>query len=429
MNNTPQGNRPHIAVFGRRNTGKSSLINVLSNQELAVVSDLAGTTTDPVYKSIELLPFGPVLLIDTAGIDDYGSIGEMRVRKTNEVLRKTDLALLVIDPEIGIGSYEKKLIEKLESKSINILLVINKADLFKNFDINESSNFSIRNLEKIKQHIILNCSEKDKYSKYLKKGIIVSALDKKGIDILKDEIIKNIPVDYEERTIIGDLINPGDTIVLVTPIDSAAPKGRLILPQVQTIRDIIDHDGIAMVTKENELEKTLANLREKARMVITDSQAFAKVNSIVPKDIYLTGFSVLFARYKGDLGIFLKGAKKLENLKRDAKILIAEACTHRRQQDDIGTVKIPKWLRKKFGADLSFEHVSGREYPANLEEYDLILHCGGCMLNRKEVLYRLQEAEAKGVPVINYGMAIASLHGILDRALEPFSEISPEWKK
>ncbi|WP_205665607.1 [FeFe] hydrogenase H-cluster maturation GTPase HydF [Anoxybacter fermentans] len=406
MQSTPQANRLHIAVFGRRNVGKSSLINALTNQNLALVSDVAGTTTDPVYKAMELLPLGPVVMIDTAGIDDIGMLGELRVKKTMEVMRKTDLAILVLDPEIGLANFEEEILKKLEEREIPVVAVINKSDLVK--EVSEEL------ISKVRERVG-------------KKPILVSAEKKQGIEELRQALAKNAPVDYEEPFIIGDLIKPGDTVILVVPIDLAAPKGRLILPQVQTLRDVLDHDGIAVVTKERELKATLRNLREKPKIVVTDSQAFTKVDADVPEDILLTSFSILFARYKGDLEIYLEGAKKLEELKPGAKVLIAEACTHRRVADDIGTVKIPRWLRLRVGNDLQFDHVSGREYPENLTDYDLILHCGGCMLNRREMLYRLKEAKKAGVPVINYGMAIAQLHGILDRALKPFPTIHAMW--
>lgn len=406
MQNIPKASRLHIGVFGRRNAGKSSLINALTNQNLALVSEIAGTTTDPVYKAMELLPIGPVVMIDTAGIDDVGTLGELRVKKTIEVIRKTDLAILVLEPDAGLGSYEEELLVKFKDRKIPVVMAMNKSDLIHN------------NSDEIINKI---------HNETGIRPIMVSAEQKEGIEPLRDEIAKNAPTDYEKDTIIGDLINPGDVVVLVVPIDSAAPKGRLILPQVQTLRDVLDHDGIAIVTKETELEATLAKLHEKPKIVVTDSQAFMKVAPLVPEDILLTGFSVLFARYKGDLDLYLDGIKKLEELKPGDKVLIAEACTHRRAIDDIGTIKLPKWLRKKVGDDLQFDHVAGREYPTNLSDYDLILHCAGCMLNRKEMLARLHEAKASGIPVINYGMAIAYLHGICDRALKPFPEIYEKW--
>lgn len=407
MQDTPKGNRPHIAVFGRRNAGKSTLINSLCNQELALVSKIPGTTTDPVYKAMELLPLGPVMMIDTAGIDDSGDLGEMRVKKTYEVIRKTDLAVLVIDNQSEFGQYEKKLLDNFNKTNTPVVAVINKIDLASN------------------KAAVVDKLERE----YELSPVLISAESGQGIEILRDKIAEKMPQDTEEAFIVGDIVNPGETIVLVTPIDSAAPKGRLILPQVQTIRDILDHDGISLVCKETELKAALAALKEKPKLVITDSQAFMKVAADLDEDILLTGFSILFARYKGDLEIFLRGAKKLAELKADDKVLIAEACTHRRQSDDIGTVKLPRWLHSKVGSSLEFDHVSGREYPANLSDYDLVLHCGSCMLNRKEVLSRLKESEKAGVAVINYGMAIAQLHGILDRALKVFPTAYQLWQQ
>ncbi|MFW5980703.1 MAG: [FeFe] hydrogenase H-cluster maturation GTPase HydF [Halanaerobiaceae bacterium] len=409
MQKTPTANRPHIAVFGKRNVGKSSLINALTNQDLAVVSSIAGTTTDPVYKSMELLPLGPVVMIDTAGIDDTGELGEMRIKKTREVIRRTDLALLVIDPGSGLDKFEKNLYQELKEKDTPVIFVINKADKY--------SDNKLKSLQsKIKKE-------------YIETNVIVSAEARTGIEKLRDMISENVPQTFEKNYIIGDLINPGEIVVLVTPIDSGAPKGRLILPQVQTIRDVIDHKGISVVTRPGELRQTLERFKRKPGIVVTDSQAFNQVKTMVPDDILLTGFSVLFARYKGDLKIYLEGVRKMEKLQPGSRILIAEACTHRRQEEDIGTVKLPKWLKARISKDLQFEQVSGREYPEDLHQFDLILHCGGCMLNSKEVLSRLHEAQKAGVAIVNYGMAIAWLHGILDRALKPFTDIYELWQK
>ncbi len=408
MQSTPRANRPHIAVFGRRNVGKSSLINALTNQELALVSEVAGTTTDPVYKSMELLPLGPVVMIDTAGIDDTGKLGKLRVKKTMEIIRKTDLALVMLNAEQGIGEFEYNIIKKIKENKTPVLLVLNKEDL----------------LEDKGEYEDLVSSARDIYKVDI---VSISALKNTGMEKLRRAIVEKVPIDCEEPFIVGDLIKPGETVLLVTPIDKAAPKGRLILPQVQTIRDVLDHDGINIVVKERELKPTLRNLKTKPRIVVTDSQVFMKVDADVPEDILMTSFSILFARYKGELELFLEGALKLERLQGGERILIAEACTHRRQVDDIGTVKIPHWLRQKVGMDLSFTHVSGQEYPEDLQDYDLILHCGGCMLNRKEVISRLYEARRAGVPIINYGMAIAALHGILERALKPFPYVHEKW--
>jgi len=413
MNSTAKGDRPHIAVFGRRNVGKSSLINKLTNQNLALVSSQPGTTTDPVYKAMELLPIGPVMMIDTAGIDDQGELGEMRIKKTKEILRKTDLALLVISASQGIGKFEKELIKEFKAKDIAYIIVINKIEMLKN-----------------KKEINLL---KDKINNFTAENNLIiieaSAEEKIGIKKIRDALAKKMPEDLSCDTIMGDLFDPGDVVVLVTPIDSAAPKGRLILPQVQTIRDILDNDGTALVTKKAEVSTEIDKLQKKPKIVVTDSQAFEKVSEAVAEDILMTGFSVLFARYKGDLNTFVQGAKAMEKLKAGDKVLVAEACTHRRQQDDIGTVKIPNWVHSKISSEIEFDHVSGREFPENLKDYDVILHCGSCMLNRKEVLSRLKEAENAGVPVINYGIGIAWLHGILDRALKPFPEALKLWQQ
>ena len=414
MNSTAKGDRPHIAVFGRRNVGKSSLINKLTNQNLALVSSQPGTTTDPVYKAMEILPIGPVMMIDTAGIDDQGELGEMRIKKTKEIMRKTDLALLVISATQGAGEFEAELIREFKEKEIPFITVLNKIELLEEENV-EQDKFS----EELSRF-----SEKQNI-KFLK----ASAEAEINIDLIREKMAEKMPQDHSRNTIMGDLIDPGEVAILVTPIDSAAPKGRLILPQVQTIRDILDHDASALVTKKAEVESEINKLAEKPKIVVTDSQAFETVSKSVPADILMTGFSVLFARYKGDLNTFVRGAKAMEKLKAGDKVLVAEACTHRRQQDDIGTVKIPNWVHQQISSEIEFEHVSGREFPENLEEYTVVLHCGSCMLNRKEVLSRLAEAEKAGIPVINYGMAIAWLHGILDRALKPFPEALKLWQQ
>lgn len=414
MNSTAKGDRPHIAVFGRRNVGKSSLINKLTNQNLALVSSQPGTTTDPVYKAMELLPVGPVMMIDTAGIDDQGELGEMRIKKTKEILRKTDLALLVISAVQGAGEFEAELIKEFKEREINFITVLNKVEL----------------LEKEEKEQTSVLKELDQFFKNHKLEFIKASAEAEiNIDSIREIIAEEIPQDHSRNTIMGDLIEPEDVVVLVTPIDSAAPKGRLILPQVQTIRDILDHNGTALVTKKENVSSEINKLKKKPKIVVTDSQAFETVSKSVPEDILLTGFSVLFARFKGDLKAFVRGAKAMEKLKAGDKVLVAEACTHRRQQDDIGTVKIPNWVHSKISPEIEFEHVAGREFPDNLEEYRVILHCGSCMLNRKEVLSRLDEAEEAGVPVINYGIGIAWLHGILDRALKPFPEALKLWQQ
>ncbi|SDF55597.1 [FeFe] hydrogenase H-cluster maturation GTPase HydF [Thermoanaerobacter thermohydrosulfuricus] len=399
MNTTPTSSRLHIALFGRRNAGKSSLINALTNQEVALVSDIAGTTTDPVSKAMEILPIGPVVIIDTAGLDDVGPLGELRVKKTYEVLNKTDLAILVIDGTEGVTEFEEKILQIITEKNIPVVGVINKKDL---------SNYS--QLQKKEWEKRLNL-----------KLIEVSARNKEGIEELKMMIIKKAPSD-DSIKLVGDLIKTGDLVILVVPIDKAAPKGRLILPQQQTIRDILDTGGIALVVKDTELDKALKSINNKPSLVITDSQVFNKVGAIVPPDIPFTSFSILFARYKGDLEELVKGVRVIEKLKEGDKVLIAEGCTHHRQEDDIGTVKIPRWLRQKTGKNLQFSWSSGMTFPADLESYSLIVHCGACMLNRREMLYRISYAKEKKIPIVNYGILIAYVNGLLPRAIEIFKE-------
>ncbi|BDU49969.1 [FeFe] hydrogenase H-cluster maturation GTPase HydF [Haliovirga abyssi] len=404
LNKTPTANRLHIAIFGKRNAGKSSLINAITNQNLAIVSGFAGTTTDPVYKAMEILPIGPVVLIDTAGIDDEGELGELRIKKSIDVIKKTDIALIVISSDDGITTFDYEVIDKLKKSETPFIIVINKIDIN---DLNLKLENEIKSLK----------------VPYIK----VSALKKIGIEDLKKVIIKYSPKTFEQPSIVGDLIQPGDTVVLVIPIDTGMPKGRLILPQVQTIRDILDNDAIVHITKERELRLALSNLKQKPKIVITDSQAFMKVSADTPNDILLTSFSILFARYKGDLFKLVKGAKALRDLKPGDKILIAEACTHHQQPDDIGSVKIPRWIRQNIEPDVHFDFYSGRDYPDNLKEYKVVIHCAGCVLNRKEMLSRIEASEVEGIPIINYGVAIVFLHGILDRALKPFPEVYYEW--
>lgn len=396
LNETPRGSRLHIAIFGRRNAGKSSLINALTNQDIAIVSSVPGTTTDPVYKSMEILPVGPVVIIDTAGIDDVGELGELRIKKTIGVLDKSDLIILVIDSGQEVGQYELNLIRKASDQGVPVLGVLNKIDMHP-----ESEPAEIENKLGIRV-------------------VPVSAITRQGIDSLKKEMIKSAPREWTAPTIVGDLIKPGDTAVLVVPIDLAAPKGRIILPQVQTIRDILDNDAIALVVKERELKKALAGLADKPKIVITDSQAFLKVDADTPPDIMMTSFSILFARYKGNLETLVAGALAVDDLKPGDKVLISEACTHHRVEDDIGTVKIPRWLRQKAGGELHFDWSSGIEMPEDLSRYNLIVHCGACMINRKEMLHRIMQAASAGVPIVNYGVLIAHVHGILRRTLSPF---------
>ena len=395
MNKTPRANRVHIGIFGKRNAGKSSVINALTNQEISLVSDFAGTTTDPVFKSMEILPLGPVVLIDTAGIDDVGELGELRVKRTYDVINKTDIGLIIFDANQDEFKYEFDLIKEFKKRQKPYLLVANKMDLVKvEYDFN-------------------TIFKKDQVN-------LVSAVTKKGIDELKTKISTTLKIEEEKFRIVGDLINPGDLIVLVTPIDKAAPKGRLILPQQQTIRDILESDAIAIVTKEHELRETLDKLGTKPKMVITDSQAFLKVSADTPKDILLTSFSILFARNKGDLEELVRGAKAIDNLKSGDKILVSEGCTHHRQSDDIGTVKIPRWLRQHTGKDFEFIYSSGYTFPKELEEVQLVIHCGACMLNKSEMMYRIEQVKEKNIPIVNYGVLISYVQGIFDRALDPF---------
>lgn len=396
MQNTPQANRLHIAIFGRRNAGKSSLINALTKQEIALVSEVPGTTTDPVFKAMEILPIGPCMVIDTAGIDDVGLLGELRTKKTREVLNQTDLGLLVVDPAAGITDFERELKAEIEAKKIPLIGVLNKSDL------------GPVDTPELERQLGMPLVE-------------VSSVTRAGIPKLIERIIQAAPFDFEEPHIVGDLVSPGDICVLVVPIDLAAPKGRLILPQVQTLRDLLDHNAIGMVVKERELREALSRLKQKPKLVITDSQAFLKVAADTPEDVWMTSFSILFARFKGDLGELVRGARAIEQLQPGDKVLIAEACTHHVQADDIGRVQIPRLLRQYVGGELDFTWSSGFSYPDQLEEFKLVVHCGGCMINRRQMLYRIQQAREKGVPIVNYGVLLAFVQGILERALQPFS--------
>ena len=354
MNQTPRGERTHIALFGKRNAGKSSVINALTDQDLAIVSEVKGTTTDPVYKAMELLPLGPIVLIDTPGLDDEGELGQKRVEKTLEVLAKTDIAMVIVDSTVGVGKFELGLLEKIRDRKLPYVVVYNKKDL---------------------------CDLTDQID--MSHSVCVSAKTGEGIRELKEHLGRLVPEEQEKLQIVGDLLEPSDFVVLVVPIDKAAPKGRLILPQQQTIRDILESDATAIVVKEHELRETLQNLGKKPKMVITDSQVFSKVAADTPEDILLTSFSILFARFKGDLEEEIRGVKALDSLKDGDKILIAEGCTHHRQCDDIGTVKIPRWLSQYTGKRFQYDTCSGNSFPQNLSEYQLVIHCGGCTLNRK----------------------------------------------
>lgn len=399
LNETPRGSRLHIAIFGRRNAGKSSLINALTNQQIAIVSDVPGTTTDPVYKSMEILPIGPVVIIDTAGIDDTGELGRLRIEKALDVLKKTDLMLLVIDPAEGFGRFEEGIINKARDSGSAPVIVVNKVDQYPEFTLDP---------------VVANLGIPI---------VSVSAVTRQGIDELKMAMIHQAPKDFMNTVILGDLISAGDTVVLVVPIDTAAPKGRIILPQVQAIRDILDHDAIACVVKENRLKEALQNLKERPRLVVTDSQAFKKVAAETPPEILLTSFSILLARQKGDLATLVEGAKAIKRLSPGDKVLVSEACTHHRMEDDIGTVKIPRWLNEIVGGPLDYSFASGLELPKDIARYKLIIHCGACMINRKEMLHRIMVARHAGIPIVNYGVLIAYVTGILERTLRPFPEV------
>lgn len=402
MNSTPIGSRLHIGIFGKRNTGKSTLINALTNQEIAVVSEVPGTTTDPVYKTMEILPVGPVVIIDTAGLDDEGDLGNLRIEKTYDVLRKTNLAVIVINAEEGVTEFEREFAGRLKEKKITGICVVNKCDV----------------REPTKEEL-------KKYNELLGMPVIcVSSKSKRGIEELKNAIGNNSSSENELPAIVGDLIKAGDFVVLVTPIDKAAPRGRLILPQQQVTRDIIDADAVAVITKEGGLKDTLVKLGKKPSMVITDSQAFKEVAENTPEDIPLTSFSILIARQKGELAELVKGLKAIKNLKSKSRVLIVEGCTHHRQEGDIGKVKIPGWINRMVGDELEFEWASGTYFPKDIERFDAIVHCGGCMLNRQEMQYRINFTRENNVAITNYGMLIAYVQGILERALEPFPAIS-----
>ena len=393
LNNTPSGERLHIGFFGMRNAGKSSVVNAVTNQELSVVSDVLGTTTDPVKKAMELLPLGPVVIIDTPGLDDEGTLGEMRVQKAKEVLAKTDVAILVVDATKGKSELDEELLSIFKERKLPHIVVYNKIDL-----ISEKS--------EIKEN-----------------EIYVSATAKENIDELKELIAKVAKLSKTQKPLVSDLLSEGDLVVLVIPIDEAAPKGRLILPQQMVIRDILDHHCMCVCTQVEELSSTLNALSKKPKLVITDSQAFGKVAQLTPSDITMTSFSILMARYKGDLRTLINGASQLSKIKDGDKILIAEGCTHHRQCNDIGTVKMPKWIEDFTKAKPDYTFTSGGTFPDDLSEFKLIVHCGGCMLNEKEMKSRMQKANEKSVPIVNYGVAIAHMHGILKRSLAPFPDI------
>lgn len=398
LNDTPKSDRIHIGIFGRRNAGKSSIINAITGQSLAIVSDIKGTTTDPVQKAMELLPLGPVIIIDTPGIDDIGELGEKRIEKSYQVLNKTDIALLVVDGNIGLQAEDNKIIEAFKEKKLPYIVILNKSD-------------------EVCQHY------------EVENAIWVSAKTNENIWELKEKISKLVPADNMTLKIIGDKLEPNDTVVLVVPIDKAAPKGRLILPQQQTIRDILEAGAISVVTRDTELEETLKNLGKKPKMVITDSQAFGYVKTVVPDDIILTSFSILFARYKGDLDEAIEAINAIDNLNNGDTVLIAEGCTHHRQCDDIGTVKIPKWLKAHSNKTINCEFCSGTEFPRDLSKYKAVIHCGGCTLNEKEMKHRVFVCKSQNVPITNYGIFIAYTQGILERSIEVFPEYSEKLNK
>lgn len=391
MYNTPKSNRLHISIFGKRNAGKSSLINALTNQSLSVVSEIPGTTTDPVSKSMELLPLGPIVLIDTAGLDDNGLLGELRIEKTLKVIEKTDLGVLVFDACSNDLKNELTWYADLEKKKIPTIGVINKIDLCNDNCKLIKSNFNIPFVE-------------------------ISAKEKINISGLKKLLIDNAPIDFEMPTILGDIVNPKDKVVLVAPQDIQAPKGRLILPQVQIIRDILDNDALALTVKDTELLDILDSLKDEPSLIITDSQMFRKVNELIPEHLKLTSFSILMARYKGDLDLFIKGAKVINSLKPNDKILIAESCTHHALKGDIAREKLPLLLEKKVGGKLNIVNITGVDFPDNLSEYKLIIHCGACMFTRRQLLSRLEHVKEQNIPITNFGVALAELNGILDRS-------------
>lgn len=403
MNQTPSAERVHIGFFGRRNAGKSSVLNAVTGQDLAVVSDVKGTTTDPVQKAMELLPLGPVVIIDTPGIDDEGELGSLRVKKSYQILNKADAAVLVVDASLGLCPEDFSFIEHLQKKQLPFAVAFNKSDLAPSSSLDG-------HLSYLKEHNI--------------PALTVSAEQKTGIHELKETLASLVRTEEPKLKIVGDLIQPSDFVILVVPIDKAAPKGRLILPQQQTIRDILEADATAIVVKEYELKNTLEHLGKKPRLVITDSQVFAKVSADTPKDILLTSFSILFARYKGDLPTVIEGVTALNSIADGDKILISEGCTHHRQCDDIGSVKLPRWIRQYTGKEPEFVFSSGTEFPEDLSPYKMIVHCGGCMLNEREMKYRLACAKEQNIPITNYGITIAYMQGILKRSLEPFPAIS-----
>jgi len=400
---TANAERKHIVFTGRRNAGKSSLVNKITGQELSIVSAIPGTTTDPVKKAMELLPFGPVVIVDTAGIDDEGELGLKRITKTDKAIAEADFVILVVDGTGELSEYDENIIARCRKIDIPFIVVLNKSDLGINYKLVESLNS-------------INV-----------KHFSVSCIDDSGVYNLKEKIAKLIP-DESPRPLIGDLVKQHDVVVLVVPIDLGAPKGRLIMPQVQTIRESLDEDTIVVVTKDKELRAALNKLKEPPKLVVTDSQAVMRVNADVPDNVAMTTFSILMARYKGDLPEYVRGLRQVEALKNGDKVLVAEACTHHAQEDDIGKVKIPRWLRLHTKKDLEIDVRHGADYPPNLTEYKLIVHCGGCMLTRKAMQVRINEARFAGIPIVNYGVLISYMHGAVPRALLPFEEAVAMWE-
>ena len=404
MSSVPKSERKHIVFIGRRNAGKSSLINAVSNQELSIVSDTPGTTTDPVKKSMELLPFGPVVLVDTAGVDDVGDLGKKRINKTAKAISSADFVVFVFDALHHLTEVERDYLKYLDKINTPFVCVLNKVEIGVNQELLEELTAQERRIFK------------------------VSCFDQKGIFALKEAVAKLIPRE-QETPLVGDLVKQGDIVVLVVPIDLGAPKGRLIMPQVQTIREALDEDAVVIVTKDKELRSTLQRINEKPKLVITDSQAVMRVAADVPNDIKLTTFSILMARYKGDLEEFVAGIKQIDNLRNGDKVLISEACTHHVQEDDIGRTKIPRWIKQYTRKDLNIDVKSGRDFPADLSDYKLIVHCGGCMLTKKEMQTRIKQADFVTTPIVNYGLIISYMHGAIPRALEPFPEAIEYWNK
>ena len=419
MEQTPKANRVHIGFFGRCNAGKSTLINMLTDQPVSLVSEVAGTTTDPVSKSMEILPLGPVVITDTAGIDDISELGALRIEKSEEIIKKINLAVYVLRNDKAPIADDMMWLNKLKQNNVPIALFINEINAFDSESAHDNDSNGNESND-------TNLNYVDAYPDLSAIATVVGSTDftsNRDRLTLLDLLGGLTPLDVEgEQSLLQGLVDPGDTIILVCPIDSAAPKGRLILPQVQTIREILDHKGLALVCQTEELPTMFSKLSQKPKLVITDSQAFEAVNAVTPADIPLTSFSILMARFKGNLQDLVTGVKALNNLKPGARVLISEGCTHRRQCDDIGTVKIPMWLKKKGHTDLQLEFTSGGAFPKDVSGYDLIIHCGACMLTRREVLRRIDCAVVQGTPIVNYGVLIASLHGILERAISPFMD-------